>query len=467
MNYTRVSKNPIKTFFLFLLLVSCSGPEELDLTNIENGVINFYDDIDETDNASDANTFPTMKISTNFQDIVDEPKINAELLVIENNTEKNYKIGIEIRGSSSKMFPKKSYGIETKSSDWSEDIDVDLGGFPEEEDWILYGPYTDKSLIRNKLTFDLSNSIGFKASNTKFYNLFINEQSKGLYILMEKIKRDKNRVDLPAIEANSIEGGYIIKIDKATGDSSCESCYNRSFSFRSNYDGNGSLSENSPVYFIYHYPKPDVITEDQKSYIQSVIDTFETVLVSDDNFDDINEIIDIDSFVDFFIINELTKNIDGYRLSTYLNKDYNGKLKMGPIWDFNLAFGNADYCDAANTQAWLYNFNRVCPGDLWQVPFWWRKLMESVYFKERLKEKWQLYRSTELSDGSIDSLIDSYVEYLDTNTMISQNFYVWPILGKYVWPNYFIGSSHNQEIDFLKGWISQRLNWMDGQINNF
>ena len=276
----RVSKNLIKTFFLFLLLVSCSGPEELDLTNIENGVINFYDDIDETDNASDVNTFPTMKISTNFQDIVDEPKINAELLVIENNTEKNYKIGIEIRGSSSKMFPKKSYGIETKSSDWSEDIDVDLGGFPEEEDWILYGPYTDKSLIRNKLTFDLSNSIGFKASNTKFYNLFINEQSKGLYVLMEKIKRDKNRVDLPAIEENSIEGGYIIKIDKATGDSSCESCYNRSFSFRSNYDGNGSLSENSPVYFIYHYPKPDEITEDQKSYIQSVIDTFEKAEIS-------------------------------------------------------------------------------------------------------------------------------------------------------------------------------------------
>ena len=208
----RVSKNPIKTFFLFLLLVSCSGPEELDLTNIENGVINFYDDIDETDNTSDANTFPTMKISTNFQDIVDEPKINAELLVIENNTEKNYKIGIEIRGSSSKMFPKKSYGIETKSSDWSEDIDVDLGGFPEEEDWILYGPYTDKSLIRNKLTFDLSNSIGFKASNTKFYNLFINEQSKGLYILMEKIKRDKNRVDLPAIEETLLKEDILLKL---------------------------------------------------------------------------------------------------------------------------------------------------------------------------------------------------------------------------------------------------------------
>ena len=81
-------------------------------------------------------------------------------------------------------------------------------------------------------------------------------------------------------------------------------------------------------------------------------------------------------------MNEITKNIDGYRLSTFINVDIDKKIKMGPIWDFNLAFGNADYCDAANTQGWLYNFNSICPGDIWQVPFWWRRLMESVYFKE-------------------------------------------------------------------------------------
>ena len=103
-----------------------------------------------------------MMISTNGQQIVDEPKINANLAVIENKNETNYKIGIEIRGSSSQMFPKKSYGFETRSSDWSEDIDVNLGGFPEEEDWILYGPYSDKSLIRNKLTFDLSTQLDIK-----------------------------------------------------------------------------------------------------------------------------------------------------------------------------------------------------------------------------------------------------------------------------------------------------------------
>ena len=464
MSYSNLIKY---SFFstLSLFFISCSGPEKLDLSNIESEVITFYE------NEQEENNFPKMFISTNGQEIVDEPKINAELTVSENKTDTNYKIGIEIRGSSSQMFPKKSYGFETRSSDWQDDIDVNLGGFPAEEDWILYGPYSDKSLIRNKLTFDLSNSIGYKASKVKFYDLYINNDYKGLYVLMEKIKRDENRVNITKLEGDSVDGGYIIKIDKPTGDGEgCNTCYDDSFSFRSTYDENGYLSDDSPIYFIYHYPKPEDIFNNQKDHISSIINQFETVLASD-NFDNADtgyqSIIDVDSFIDFFIINEITKNIDGYRLSTYINVDIDQKIKMGPIWDFNLAFGNADYCDAANTQGWLYNFNSICPGDIWQVPFWWRRLMESVYFKQRLKDKWQLYRSTTLSDVSIESQIDSYVDYLNSNNAIRQNFYKWPILGQYVWPNYFIGATHDSEIDFLKGWISQRLNWMDGQINNF
>ena len=138
----------VASFFLY----SCSGSDDLDLVNIDSEVITFQE------NVPNENNLPTMRISTIGQVIVDEPKINAELIVSENNIESDYKIGIEIRGSSSQIFPKKSYGLETRSSDWSEDLDVSLGGFPEEEDWILYGPYSDKSLIRNKLTFDLSNS---------------------------------------------------------------------------------------------------------------------------------------------------------------------------------------------------------------------------------------------------------------------------------------------------------------------
>ena len=464
--------NPMKYniyLTLGLFLISCSGPDELDLSNIESEVITFYEN--ET-NETEENNFPSMMISTiSGQQIVDEPKINANLTVIENKNEINYKIGIEVRGSSSQMFPKKSYGFETKNEDWSEDVDVSLGGFPEEEDWILYGPYSDKSLIRNKLTFDLSNLIGYKASNVKFYNLYLNNDYRGLYVLMEKIKRDENRVNLVELVDGNVEGGYIIKIDKPTSEGAdCNTCYDNSFSFRSNYDQNGDITDNSPIYFIYHYPKPEEIFNNQKVHISTIINDFEAALASDD-FDNpeigYQSLIDIDSFVDFFIINEISKNIDGYRLSTYMNIDIDQKIKMGPIWDFNLAFGNANYCDGANTEGWLYNFNSICPGDIWQVPFWWRKLMESNYFKEKLKDKWELYRSATLSNTSINSLIDSYVENFSSNKVISQNFYRWPILGQYVWPNYHVGDSHDSEIDFLKGWISQRLNWMDGQINNF
>ena len=447
-------------------MISCHGPESLDLTNLENEVITFYNEPAEEIN------FPSMNIITdNNQEIVDDPKINAELIVIEDEIETKYNIGIEIRGSSSQSFPKKSYGFETKTSDYSDDLDVSIGGFTEEEDWILYGPYSDKSLIRNKLTFDLSNAIGFKASNTKFYNLSINGDGRGLYVLMEKIKRDSNRVDISKNNSESVDAGYIIKIDKPTGDGeSCSTCYDSSFSFRSNFDTNGNESSDSEIYFVYDYPKPKNITEDQKQFIFSIINEFESILASD-NFDDpidgFEKVIDVDTFIDFFIMNEITKNPDGFRLSTYMNRDSEGKLKMGPIWDFNLAFGNVDYCDGMNPEGWIYNFNSICPSDIWQVPFWWRRLMESPSFKNKLKDRWLALRSNILSDPSIDSRIDAYLEYLNTNKVIDQNFYRWTILGQYVWPNYFVGSTHESEINFLKNWIDQRLNWMDGQINNF
>jgi len=457
MNYIEmINRFSILIFLLFT--ISCSVSDDSE-NNIESSVFSFYDELDE------GNSFPKMIISTNGQEIIDEPKINADLKVIEENTEINYKIGIETRGSSSQMFPKKSYGFETRSSDWSDDIDVELGGFPEEEDWILYGPYSDKSLIRNKLTFDLSNSIGYYASRTKFYNLFINNESKGLYVLMEKIKRDKNRVDISKLGDDTVNGGYIIKIDKPTGDGeSCSTCYDSSFSFRSSYNTKGEISNESEIYFIYHYPKPDEISEDQKDYIKSVIYDFETALISA-NSQNLIDIIDIDSFVDFFIINELSKNPDGYRLSTFLNKDFEGKLKMGPIWDFNLAFANVDYCDGSNPEGWIYNFNNICPGDVWQVPFWWTNLMQKEVFKSALKIRWEALRSSKLSNSEIFGKINSYKDYLESNKVINQNFYIWPVLGQYVWPNYFVGSSHQEEIDFMKNWITDRLSWMDNQIS--
>tara|TARA_B100001057_G_scaffold46568_1_gene41514 strand:+ start:4821 stop:6191 length:1371 start_codon:yes stop_codon:yes gene_type:complete len=444
----------------FLIINACNTKEALDLNNIESQI----------EDGSISN-FPRITINTFGEEIMDEPKLNAQLTVFEDAIESQYNIGIEIRGSSSQMFPKKSYGFESKNSDFTDDMDIELGGFPSEEDWILYGPYSDKSLIRNKLSFDLSNAIGFSASRTKFYDLYINEDIMGVYVLMEKIKRDKNRVDISKTNEDSIDSGYIIKIDKPTGDGeSCGTCYDESFSFRSNFDNKGNSSDSSNIFFIYHYPKPDDITNDQKQFISSIIYEFETTLLSD-YFDDpeigYDSIIDTDSFIDFFIVNELTKNPDGYRLSTYLNRNTMGKLRMGPIWDFNLAFGNVDYCDGMNPEGWVYNFNSICPSDFWQVPFWWERLMESESFKNKLKIRWETLRQAELSTSSIYNMVDSYTEYLTSNKSISKNFNKWTILGQYIWPNYFVGDTHESEIIYMKEWINRRIYWMDTMINNF
>ena len=189
------------------------------------------------------------------------------------------------------------------------------------------------------------------------------------------------------------------------------------------------------------------------------------------NFKDIDEgyqkWIDVNSFVDFFILNEISKNVDGYRLSTYMNKDKGGKLKMGPIWDFNLGFGNADYCKGGSYEGWAYKFNNECPGDLWQVPFWWDRLMEDPFWKEQIKKRWTELRSNKFSNKTILDKISNYFNILNANNAHQDNFNQWKILGKYVWPNNYIGTSYVDEIDYLQSWTSNRMNWMDGQINSF
>ncbi|MCB0286914.1 MAG: CotH kinase family protein, partial [Calditrichaeota bacterium] len=176
-----------------------------------------------------SSNLPIVVINTNGQTIPDEPKITVNMGIIWNeNGQRNFLsdpfnhydglIGIEIRGSSSQMFPKKQYGFETRDAD-GEDLDVELLGMPEESDWILHAPYSDKSLMRNVLAYDFANRMGRYASRTHYCELVLNGEYMGVYILMEKIKRDDNRVNIKKLDEDEISGvdltgGYIIKIDK-------------------------------------------------------------------------------------------------------------------------------------------------------------------------------------------------------------------------------------------------------------
>ena len=414
---------------------------------------------------------PHVFVNTGGHPIEDEPKIDAVMIIrIDDSVVFNGYIAIETRGSSSQTFPKKSYAFETRDEQ-NEDLDVSLLGLPEEEDWVLYAPYSDKSLLRNRLIYDLSNDIGRYASRCVFVELSLNNVYKGVYVLMEKLKRDKNRIDInklrdDEITGEDLTGGYIIKIDKTEGDHLGEG-YSDENSFTSSYTPLHSTS-GQQIHFLYDYPDARDITIEQKNYISTYVSDFEDVLASADFQDEQNgypAYIDVSSFVDFFLLNELSNNVDGYRLSTFMYKDKNDKLTLGPIWDFNLAFGNANYCGGGLPDVWAYRFNQRCPGDFWQVPFWWERLLQDPAFVSAIKDRWNTLRLSSFSENAIIGYIDAYTLSLHEAEAIHANFNAWNILGTWVWPNKFVGNTHHEEINYLKDWIRNRMSWMDNAIN--
>jgi len=405
-----------------------------------------------------SSNLPIIIIETNGQEIIDENRIIAHMGIINNNSGQDNQvsdpfndysgnINIEIRGSTSQSFPKKSYGFETQNDD-SENRNVPLLGLPEENDWVLYAPYSDKSLVRNILSYKLSRDLGHYAPRTKLCELVLNGEYRGVYVLTEKIKRDKNRVDIAKLNADEISGddlsgGYIIKIDKQTGDS-----------------GPSWRSELGDLYFQYEYPKHDDIVAEQKEYIKNYIGDFEQALISEDYTDLDNgyrKYINDSSFVDFFIVNELAKNIDGYILSTFLYKDKDsnkGKLNMGPIWDFNLAFGNANYRDGFLTTGFQVDVNANT--------LWWDRLLQDTSFKSDINNRWCAIREKQFSNESIVAVIDSLALILEAPQM--RNFERWDVMGRIVWPNYYVSKSFSDEINYLTKWTLNRLHWLDDSL---
>lgn len=444
----------------------------------------------------DTGALPYIRITTDVS-IENEPKVAGDMAVFENQRLSfSSPIGIEYRGSTSfRLSDKKSYGLET----WDEndqDVNESILGFPEEEDWILTGhvfrsssnTIFDPSLMHHYIGYEMYRSMGRYASRSKFVELEVNQDYLGTYVFMEKLKRDNDRIDIAKMtpadnELPNVSGGYILKIDKTSGGDVApneplayyydnwadDARYSEAISFRSNYDiyGNplNTPAFNSPyhsgqfleTYFLYEYPKSDEISSAQKQYIQDYIHDFETALLQDDfstNQRTYTEYIDLDSFVDFFIINEITGNVDGYRISTYLHKDRDDKLKMGPIWDLNIGYNRQNRVPFTD---WIANYNNHVDRDAWMVPFWWPRLLEDPVFQQRLKQRWQALRSNQLSTATVLGLVQSTSNYLVENGAIERNYERWS----------GVAVDYAQAVEELKNYLDNRLSWMDGQINAF
>ncbi len=421
-----------------------------------------------------SSNLPILIINTNGQTILNEPKIVADFEIIYNgpgklnlwnDTARHFrgKIGLELRGSSSQdLSPKKPLGLETRLADGETNFNVSLLDMPKENDWVLLAPYSDKSLIRDVLIHRIASEIMPYTSRTRLCELVTNGLYMGVYVLMEKIKRDNNRVNIPALtpdisSGESLTGGYILKIDKTSGSTP-------QGGFNSDYNSGSIIPRRT--YYQYEEPEANVINTAQKNYIRTLINNFEASF-SKPNVSDPKEgfrkYADVSSMIDFMILNELSNNVDGYRLSTYIYKEPDKKsttLKFGPIWDFNLAFGNADYCQGGSSEVMAFDFGLRCPNDGFSVPFYWPKVFQDTSFAKSLFKRWMGLRQNLLSDSKVLFLIDSMSTLL--NEAAPRNFQRWPILSSYVWPNAYVGGSYANEVKYLKDWLLRRMKYLDG-----
>ncbi len=359
---------------------------------------------------------------------------------------------IRYRGHSSRLFEKKSYAISFTETDRTTKRNLNVLGMGEDDDWVLNGPYLDKALIRNYITMNIAAQFMPFVPDLRFCELFINGEYQGLYLLMESVKVGDDRVNLTESDQRSVATSYLVKRD---WDDIIDPS-NVSDFLDVTYNGAG-------VGVQIVYPTERDLTDEQRSWIESDLNSIEKKLYSYDY--DTSEYgywttLDVDSFVDYLILNELTLNRDAGAYSTYMYKDVRGKLSIGPIWDFNNAYNN--YMEADFSEAGFV----ICDNPMFYM------LTKDERFVEQVIQRYRELRVSFLSDEAVLNYIDETLEYIEP--AVERNYEVWgysffadglPLTQK-VTPDDRNPSSFEEAVDDLKQAFLDRGEWMDAYIEN-
>lgn len=339
---------------------------------------------------------------------------------------------MEIKGRGNSTWygpPKKPYQL--KFSDKTAFL-----GMPEDKKWLLLAEYSDKSLIRNKISFDLGEmSVLEYTPKGEYAEVFLNGEYNGTYLVSQKVEVTSNRLDLP-------DNGYLIEIDQDHRLDDDDVFFQPTI-FTQNYTSN-----------VFAIKEPSVdFGSPEYSLIEDYINDFETALFGN-NFQNpdfgYQAYIDIPSFIDWYLIQEIAKSVDSkWYSSIYFNYVPGEKIKMGPLWDFDLSYGNVDYADATYSEGFWIKDNP-----------WYARLFEDPYFENLVKERFMyFYNNTNVLLEKIDGHKN------DLELAQEKNYQKWPTLGTYVWPNPVFFDTHTEEVDHLKAWLTNRMNWLHGQFN--
>ncbi len=381
---------------------------------------------------------PVLYLETDGPVVSKDDYVNGNLVVDPNSRYTqdvtSIKLRMKGRGNSTWQMPKKPYKLKF-------DTGTELLGLPASKDWVLLANFADKSLMRNYLAFEMAKQFGVSFTpRNRFVEVFLNGEYMGNYLLTEQIQVGPNRVNINPMSKSdntpeTISGGYLLEIDARLDET---------YWFISNKGVPFTIKE------------PEKITPEQLNYIQEYVQKTEDVIFSD-QFADPNEgytkYIDVNSFVNWYLVNELMKNNDAkFYSSVYMYKDRNGKLSLGPVWDFDIAGGNINWNGNNQPEGWWIK----------EEASWIKKLFEDPAFSTKVKARW-----TELRQSSIPSLytyLNEGANYLKYSQR--ENFNKWEYMYTKVWPNAVALGSHQNEVQYLKDWLTKRVEWMDRQFAN-
>ena len=354
---------------------------------------------------------------------------------------------IRYRGRSSLHFDKKGYLIKFVNKN-NKKINKSFLGMPSDSDWVLHGPFIDKTLIRNYMWYNVSQEIMGEAPKTRFLELYIDNNYEGVYLAVESVTQSEtSRVKMESIHKDSIATSYLIQLDADTKD---EVTYLDSFS---EYTYRIESFGKHPAYLSIRYPDEEYLNESVKKYIIDDFSKFEKMLFSFD-YKEYEKYIDVDNFVDYFIINEFTQNYDALSYSTYIYKDISGKYKMY-VWDFNLANN-------------IYATDMLVNGEQdfrLSFRFWYFMLLKDEDFVEKVIKRYKELRGTYLSEEYLFNYIDESIMYLGNS--VDRNFDRW---GYSFEPEFdsvethFHPRNYDEAVSQLKNAIVARGSWMDENI---